>query len=87
MILYICELCGKWLDVSLSKMIADAFKKIPGIEQQSGQACPSGCGLMRRVEMADRLCIIEDIRSSAAGRISFTHDGKHFRGELFEVEK
>jgi hypothetical protein len=32
MILYLCETCGKWLDLSLAQLFTNAFKKIPGVE-------------------------------------------------------
>jgi DNA-directed RNA polymerase subunit RPC12/RpoP len=87
MILYLCETCGKWLDMSLTKFFASAFKSIPKIEQPRGVACPNGCGLMHQVQATDKLCLVTDIRSNASGHVEFWHDGRKFRGELFEVKE
>ena len=86
MILYICERCGRWMDVSLTTLFTNAFKKIPGVEMPQGQACLNGCGLMRQVLSTDKLCILSDIRSHATGHIEIEYEGKRYRGELFEVK-
>ena len=87
MILYLCEICGKWLDISFARMLTNALKKIPGADMPSGVACPNGCGLMHQIQVTDRLCLITDIRSASAGFIEFRYEGKTYRGELFEVKE
>jgi len=87
MILYLCETCGKWLDISFARMFTNALKKIPGADISSGVACPNDCGLMHQVQATDKLCLVTDIRSNAAGHVEFWHDGRKFRGELFEVKE
>lgn len=63
MILYICEQCGRWQDVSIAQAITNAWNnaigeglKVPAHKQQ-GVACPEGCGLMRLINASDRLAI------------------------------
>jgi hypothetical protein len=70
MILYICETCGVWKDVSFGRAIASAWNKalsqMPDaqIKEPIGEACPGGCGLMRQVQPADKLCIVDAIHTA-----------------------
>lgn len=62
MVLYICETCGRWQDVSLAVTIVNAWNnafakvRVPTHEEE-GVPCPTGCGLMRLVTASDRLMI------------------------------
>jgi hypothetical protein len=70
MILYLCETCGAWRDVSLGKALTDmwnkSFAQMPNaqIKEPVGEACPTGCGLMRQVQAADKLCIVDAIHTA-----------------------
>lgn len=62
MVLYICEHCGRWQDVSLAVTIVNAWNnafakvRVPTHEEE-GVPCPTGCGLMHLVTASDRLVI------------------------------
>jgi hypothetical protein len=65
-ILYICPMCGNWLDVSWTeafKEAANAFiaafmlAQAHTTAEESGYLCPGGCGLMTHVQPADKLFV------------------------------
>ena len=87
MVLYICETCGKWLDLSFAKLFSDAFKSIPGVEQPAGQACPNGCGMMRQIKPTDKLSIVESVYQDSVGTINVEVEGKRYEGVLYALEE
>lgn len=71
MILYLCEKCHKWQDVSIGVFLTNtwnnAMKSVPDakIPEPVGQPCPNGCGMMVQVKPEDKIALFKqdvDIR-------------------------
>ena len=60
--IYSCEKCGRWQDVSLTKAFSDIFANVArsfNMQQpeEIGYPCPAGHGLMRVLQFEDRIFV------------------------------
>lgn len=75
MLLYYCEKCGRWRDVSLLQKLStfvDNLSKVINqpVDTPEGYPCPGGHGFMLQVALTDRIqiraTIIEQPKESEA---------------------
>lgn len=87
MLLHICETCGYWTDQTLSNSMRNIFSQLPNLPPQpQGVACQYGHGYMRQIKPDDKLCIVEKIQRRCDATIDVEVEGKHYKGELYEVK-
>lgn len=76
MLLYLCEKCHKWQDVSFGVLLTNvwnnAMKSTPDakIPDNMSYACPNGCGQMIQVKPEDKMTLYrQDVDISINGRL------------------
>jgi hypothetical protein len=71
MLLYICEKCHKWQDVSIVNAFATLFENLGQAVRNAGKnppvqfteqivPCPNGCGKMIQVKPEDKIVLFKE---------------------------
>jgi hypothetical protein len=71
MILYVCEKCGKWQDVSIAKVVAAMWNSTIGLYRnimapspdEHAVRCPTCQSVMSLVDPSDRLVVVKEHQS------------------------